>query len=264
MPRKAYVKEVRDVIAKKLDIGISRIYVLAKELADEAQVSTEDGIYLLAARNNINLNKLLPNDKVNEIRKLHLSHRPVPSAPPQLTSRKTASDSHLRTINIGKQFILTNPILPGRILKEAKEMSEKVYPLLYVLENSIREVILRVMRNKHGENWWEKKGPKEIIKEVQKRKETENENPWHGRRGSHEIYYTDILHLGRIVQNNWADFKNILPDAQWLTLKLGEISHSRNPVSHMNPLKENDINRIKVFFTDWQNIIKAKLSIISE
>lgn len=143
-------------------------------------------------------------------------------------------------------------------------MSENVYPLLYILENSIREVILRVMQNKYGDDWWDTKVPNPIKKEVQDRINHENKNPWHGRRNVKKIYYTDILHLGRIIQNNWQDFKDIFPTIPWLTQRLEEISHSRNPVAHMNPLSRKDINRIKVYFRDWQDQIKDKLSNIPQ
>lgn len=260
MPKKPHLKAVSEALVKKLGIGKSRIYEMAKQIADGVQVSTEKGIYLLAAKNGINLTKYLHTDEVREIRELHLkSNQQMQSPPPSSPAKKEVS-SKPRIINIGQQFTLTDPILPNKILKEAEEMSKDVYPLLYVLENSIRELILRVMRIKHGNNWWDTKVPKDIRDEVQKRKEKENENPWHGRRGAHEIYYTDISWLGRIVQNNWQNFKDILPSITWLTQRLDDITHSRNPVAHMNPLSKHDIARIKVYFGDWQRQVDAKLS----
>jgi len=79
---------------------------------------------------------------------------------------------------------------------------------------------------------------------------------------AHSIYYTDLEHLGRIVQNNWADFKEILPTQQWLMQRVDEISHSRNPVAHMNPIDKHDIQRIKVYFHDWEKHISAKRSLM--
>lgn len=264
MPKKAYVKAVREALVRRLGVGDKHIYKLAQPLANDAQASAEDGVYLLAAKKGIRLNKYLPEEKVDEIRKLHLQLNPqrAPESHPKSTRKKAPTTPKFYKIQVGKKFTLTDQILPGRILKEAEEMSENVYPLFYVLENSIREVISRVMKAKHGDKWWDTKVPNEIKNEVQKRKEKEKENPWHGKRGSHEIYYTDILHLGRIVKNNWSDFRSILPDDTWLTQKLDEISHSRNPVAHMNPLSQKDIKRIEVYFRDWHDQIKAKTSAI--
>lgn len=265
MPKKAHVKAVREALAKKLSVGDRHIYKLAQPLANDAQASAEDGVYLLAAKERINLNKYLPEGKVSEIRELHLklNQQQALGSYQESTRKKAQTTPRFSKMTcIGKGFTLTDPILPARILIEAKKMSETVYPLLYVLENSIREVIVRVMSNKYGNNWWDVEVHKDIKDEVQRRKRQEKENPWHGKRGAHEIYYTDILHLKRIVQKNWSDFKDILPGQQWLTQRLEEISHSRNPVAHMNPLSQKDIKRIEVYFRDWHDQIKAKTSAI--
>lgn len=265
MPKKAHVKAVREALAKKLGIGERRIYAKAKDLGGTL-VSPEDGIYLLAAHSGIKLNNFLPKDKVEKIRELSfkLNQQPVSRVYQYSTQGKTSTSPKPRTIRIGKEFNCASPILPNKILEEAKKMAENVYPLLYVLENSIREVILRVMKGKYGANWWDTKVHKDIKKTVQDRKNDEQKNPWHGPRGAHEIYYTDLEHLQRIVQNNWCDFEAILPDQQWFTQRLKEISKSRNPVAHMNPLNPKDIKRIEVYYRDWQDQIKNKRSEIPQ
>lgn len=176
------------------------------------------------------------------------------------TSKKSINKAIQLTV--GKTFEVTDSLLPHKVVSEAKEMAEVVYPLLYVFENSVRGIIIRVMQSAHGSNWWDTKVSKDIQQEVQKRRVKEDQNPWHGKRGVHPIYYTDLEHLGRIVQNNWADFKAILPTIQWLTQRVDEISHSRNPVAHMNPLSKDDIQRIKVYFRDWEKQIRSKRTII--
>ncbi len=262
MPKKPHVKALREVIAKKLGIKTSRIYAKAAALATKAQTKTEDGIYLLAAQSGINLNKYLPKDRVDQIRHLlfQINQHTQPSQIAKRTSTKTVGKTI--SLTVGKTFTVSDPLLADKVLAEAKEMAEKVYPILYVFENSVREMIVRVMRSVHGPNWWDTKVSKEIREEVQKRKAKEEQNPWHGKRGAHAIYYTDLEHLGRIVQNNWVDFKAIVPTPQWLTQRLDEIGHSRNPVAHMNPLTKDDNQRIKVYFRDWGKLITAKRHLI--
>ena len=168
------------------------------------------------------------------------------------------------TVNICKNISLKNPILSEKVLKEAKYMAEKVYPLLYVFENSAREMIIRVMRNSYGDNWWDidTKVSTDIRNTVKDRIAKEDRNPWHGRRGAHPIYYTDLEHLGQIVKNNWPLFKLILPTQEWFLQRVKEISHSRNPVAHMNPLSKEDVDRIKVYTKDWEKQIAQKKSAI--
>lgn len=263
MPKKSHVKKLREEIEKKLGIKTARIYEKAKALATSAQTKTEDGIYLLAAQSGTNLNKYLPQDKVNQIRQLlfQLNRQVQPAQ--SVKSPKEKPKFKMVSVNIGRAFKLKDPLLTEKVLTEAKVMAGEVYPLLYVFENSVREMIVRVMQKVHGPNWWELKVSKDIQEEVQRRKAREDKNPWHGKRGAHPIYYTDLEHLGRILQNNWTDFKDILPTQQWLIQRLDEISHSRNPVAHMNPLNRHDIQRIKVYFRDWEKHISAKRALIA-
>ena len=262
MAKKPQVKALREVISERLGIKTSRIYAKANALATKVQTRTEDGIYLLAAESGINLNRYLPKERVDQIRQLlfQLNQQTRLTQPMTRTSKLPVSKSV--AVRVGKEFTLADPLLSDKVLAEAKEMAEEVYPLLYVFENSVREVILRIMQKAHGPSWWDTKVPSEIRKEVVKRKVREDENPWHGKRGAHPIYYTDLDHLGRIVQNNWVDFKKIFPRQQWLEQRLDEISHSRNPVAHMNPLRKNDIQRVKVYFRDWETVIRAKRDLL--
>jgi hypothetical protein len=262
MPKKPGIKELREAIAQKLDIKTARIYKRASDLTVLAQGKTEDGLYLLAAKSGINLNKYLPQGKVEQIRQIlfQINQHPQPSQSMKTSPKKSLPKQiHL---SIGAAFRLRDPLLTESVIKEGKEMAEVVYPLLYVFENSVREMILRVMQKIYGPNWWELKVSTDIKGKIQTRKEKEDKNPWHGKRGAHSIYYTDLEQLVHIVRNNWADFKDILPNQQWLVQRLEEISHSRNPVAHMNPLSKHDIQRIRVYFQDWERQITAKRPLI--
>src|SRR5574341_761283 len=261
MPKKPHVAALREAIASKLAIKSSRIYAMAKDLATAAQTKTEEGIYLLAARNGINLTKYLSPEKLKQIRDLLFQlKQSVQTVQPQTDGSKRKTVIKNVTVNISKDISLKNSLLPDKVLKEAKDMAEKVYPLLYFFENSAREVINRVMRHAHGDNWWDTdtKVSSDIRRTVKDRISKEDKNPWHGKRGVHPIYYTDLEHLGLIVKNNWPLFKNIFPDQEWFLQRIKEISHSRNPVAHMNPLSKADIERIKVYTREWEKQLAQK------
>jgi hypothetical protein len=66
------------------------------------------------------------------------------------------SGGHL--IIFADQFVYSDPILPEAKLAEAREMAA-VYPMLYVIENSMRELIRRVLSAKYGQDWLVGKGP---------------------------------------------------------------------------------------------------------
>jgi len=146
MPKKPHVKTLREAISKKLGIKIARIYEKAAVLAIMAQAKTEDGICLLTAQSGVNLNKYRPQEKVNQTRQLlfQLNEQTKPS---QLIKSSVKKSMHkIVAVNIGKAFKLKDPLITGKVISEAKEMAEEVYPLLYVFENSVREMIIRVIR----------------------------------------------------------------------------------------------------------------------
>ena len=159
---------------------------------------------------------------------------------------------------------LTDPLLPQRILGDAQTMAEQVYPLLYLLENSLRELIRRVLRNAHGDEWWAQAVPGDVRREVQRRRDREAEEPWHGRRGAPEVFYTDFGHLKRIVTSNqnWPYFQGILPSQQWLGQRLDELEMSRNTIAHCNPLQPHNIERFRIYLGDWQRQIDAVRDLI--
>ena len=141
-------------------------------------------------------------------------------------------------------------------------MATHAYPLMYIFENSVREFISRVLRVKHGNSWWDTAAPKDVKQEVERRRQRESKNPWHGKRGAHSIFYTDLDHLARIVTANWQDFALYLPNQQWLTQKLDETTFSRNVVAHNNPLADKDIKRVEVFLSDWQDLMRVKVPLL--
>jgi hypothetical protein len=132
----------------------------------------------------------------------------------------------------------------------------ELYAKLYVLENSIRSVINRVMMKAYGAGWWATHAPSEVRKTVQGRKDREDKVPWHGKRGVHELYYSDFSDLGNIVQMHWAQFKGILHKQNWVS-RLEELEPGRNTIAHHNPVSENERKRFEVFFADWTALVTA-------
>jgi len=82
-------------------------------------------------------------------------------------------------------------------------------------------------------------------------------NPWHGKRGSAPIFYTLIDDLKSIIKNNWGDFASLFPNQTWIDTRIGEIERSRNIIAHNNPLAKRDIDRIKLYFEDWEAQVKT-------
>jgi hypothetical protein len=100
-------------------------------------------------------------------------------------------------------------------------------------------------------DWWETQVAKGIRDKVQNRREKEGTNRWHSRRGAEEIYYTDFGDLALIIQNGWSDFSDLFPDVAWIGNRLKELEQSRNVIAHNNVLDKLELDRIRMYLSDW-------------
>lgn len=153
-----------------------------------------------------------------------------------------------------KEAEIICPNVPNSVLSEAKKMSE-VYPYFYVFENSIRFFIIDVLGSKYTKDWWTIKVNPKIQAKAKDRQSREGRNRWHGTRGEHPIFYVDIDDLQKIITSNFQDFEEKLPAVdrpiEWLTNRIEEVELSRNIIAHHNPLSDDDIARVKMYFKDW-------------
>jgi len=153
-------------------------------------------------------------------------------------------------IDVGKGLRVTDPLLPRKLVEEASRMAG-IYPVVYIFENSVRNLVSNVMTRKYGDKWWDVKITGKMKETVRGRIEKDERNRWHGRRGAHPIFYTDIGDLKSIITANWADFQAIFPNQQWVSGKIEEIEMSRNVIAHNNPLEDRDVTRLEIYLQDW-------------
>ena len=125
------------------------------------------------------------------------------------------------------------------------------------------------MTNKYGKDWWSTKiapSPhfRKTQQEIESRKTADNENRFHGHRGSHEIFYTDIEDLNKIIEQFFEDFRPILKQPKsWYDNMLRTINLSRRIIAHNNPLTERDFDRVKHNFADWcDQLVLAKENLV--
>ncbi len=251
--------ELRQAVRTTLDGITERAlnYHIASKMKTHPTASREDALLLVAADAEINISQYA-NDAatLDRVRQLRQS-RPATDAIPTPRRERLPTPKGV-TLKIGRDLKLKDPILPQRIIREAKMMAERVYPKMYVLENSVREVILRVMRKAHGDGWWNTHAPDKMREGVQRRQSAEKGKAWHGKRGAHEIYYTDIDDLKRIVNKNYDDFRELFPDPTWFDHTIDVVTPSRNVSSHHNPLSADDVKRVDVFLKMWQDQYRRK------
>jgi hypothetical protein len=145
--------------------------------------------------------------------------------------------------------------LSAKHMGDAERMA-KVYPLLYVFENSAREFIDGHLAQKYGKDWWD--DPKLVVKDVRDAVEisrkAEAANRTHTSSKARPIYYTTFGNLVRIVESEKGRTvfkKPLFPRPTWFTELVKASEHTRNIVMHMNPLQPADVRRLEMALQDW-------------
>lgn len=259
-------RQLRKALLEKLGFTPQALSQRVQKLKTQYAMTTEDATYVIAQREGIILDKYLDKDTVDRVRSLlqHIS-APIQALPPVTRATRRGKEEPgvvQRVIVIGKEFKITDPILQQKKILEAKEMAS-IYPLLYILENSIREVIDRVMTSRHGDNWWDSEAPKSLRDTVSKRMADERRNAWHQRRGVRPIDYLDLYQLPALMRKIQKEVEpDIIPSLEWFTQLVEEVYKSRCVVCHMNPLDRDNIQLVKLRFAQWQKLISDKKNLI--
>jgi hypothetical protein len=248
-------KELKSELIAQLGVTRQAVEGRASRLkAKYGPMTTEEAIGLVAHDQEIDVSRFLESSQVDKIRSLVRQRALLES--PEVRRRATQTPVRVVKVVVGGEYTLSDPILPTRVLDDAKQMAN-IYAELYVFENSVREVISRALARAHGNDWWDACVSPRIQRRAQGRMTDDDRNAWHGRRGDHPIYYIDIGDYVSIITTRWADFADFFPDQSWVVQRIGEIERSRNTVDHHNPLPPADQNRVRGFFGDWCRQIES-------
>jgi hypothetical protein len=232
-------------------------------------MSTPEAVYTIAFEEGIDISVYLSPEETERVRQLIAQLRTstaMASAPnregSQATKRPAAPKPAL--VSIGGVNVERLPGMSATTAKEAKTMAEKVYPTIYVFENSARELIAAILEAAIGADWWQQVVPHKVREQAQKHKDGEANDPWHGRRGSSMIDYTLLSDLPKIVGANeaWPHFKPIFARKSFFEELVNDINISRRIAAHMNPISAEDVKHIEAAFRKWSGTLKAKRDLI--
>jgi hypothetical protein len=249
---------IKAELLAKLGVSPQRLSQLAAKRKAELPMSTPHAVYTIAHENGIDVSKHLSAEETKEIRSLVSSLGPQRRDPSQRPVRPKARAPKDVKIKIGTVDVGKVPALKASHAHDAKRMSERVYPTLYVFENSVRDLIEAVLHAKHGKDWWREGVPQKVRETAAKHKADEAKDPWHGTRGGREIDYIFLNDLWSIVKYNWGDFQNLFPDQAWIqTLITRDMNVSRRVLAHMTPISADDIKGIEAAFRKWVKQLQA-------
>jgi len=257
-------EDLRKLLEKKLNVKQAQLYHIAQGIANSLSISTGDAILVLAAKNQINLHKHggnLPAGKLDQIRGLlpyvpAAAQQPAPVAPSGNGKRAVSRPKRISKVKL--QNAEDDPILDRATLAEIEAMVP-MYRTLSQLENSMRQFIARILKAKHGKDWWDKAAPRGLQETVAKRTADDQVNAWHQKRSSSPIDYLDLDQLKALVRMAQNDFvPAFFPSIEWFQVFVDEIYRSRCVVCHMNPLIQTNIDAVAVRFNQWEMLVKAK------
>jgi hypothetical protein len=129
----------------------------------------------------------------------------------------------------------------------------KVYPDLYILENSLRKIILQTFVK--DENWWEKRVPTKIKDYAKRIEEDEKRYKWRYKGGENPLYYVTLEHLLKIIMANWKEFKYIR-DQEKLKVWVEELIPIRNLIAHNKRIHKTDGKQVQLNVDKILRLIK--------
>lgn len=143
----------------------------------------------------------------------------------------------------------------GRVDSSGKDVGRKVYWKLYAIENLVRLIVHSVLTAQYGPGWWSVAVDPGIQGQVRTRMAEYAKQPWHSTPGKHEIYYTFLLDLNKVITANSHLFRPVIPDIDQWVAKIEQVRLPRNIVGHMNWPNATDRTRIDVFYADIQHLV---------
>lgn len=138
-------------------------------------------------------------------------------------------------------------------LKVRLETSAIAFALFFSFENMARQLVSERLAETRGVGWWTITGvvPNAVKTRVKSQMDAAGKKKWHDVTAALEIDFTLFGDLYAIIDQNWADFKDLFLDLGWVKTRMDELEMSRNAVMHGRTLPPSEIARIQQYFDDW-------------
>lgn len=148
----------------------------------------------------------------------------------------------------------------ARVDAAGRNIGSRVYWKLYAIENLLRVLVHSVLTAQAGANWWTVTVEPKLRRRVADRMKEYASRPWHSTPGKHDVYYTFLSDLSKIITVNSHLFKPIIPDIDQWVARIEQVRLPRNIVGHMNWPSTTDRQRIDVCHADLQQLVQQLAS----
>ena len=128
----------------------------------------------------------------------------------------------------------------------------RVYAQLFLLENSMRGLIEKVLKRHLGEDWWEKAANSPMKQKHEARVRNEKSKKWAPARGEFgPLYALDWPDLIKLMRKYPDQFTGYLGDINFLH-RFEDAGSFRNVVAHNGVLREqDDFDLIRIYYQNW-------------
>jgi hypothetical protein len=268
MPRPPSKPTLRAALVAKLgNPDRRRLHRLANAARKRyGPMSRADTYAVLADEQGIKLHQYLVEPDLGRVRVIIAAGRDAAPAAENGKRPRAKTETRLKEIVVdGARFAIDDPILPEQVSADVARMAS-VYPLTYVFENSVRELVTRVMQKKYGADWWKQPMvPKKVFDHVETNKKNEAAVPWHATRGTHDIHYTgidDLIAIMFATNDNRPTFEAILGKETGVRHLVEIIEQSRHAIAHHRPLPPDEIKRLQLNVRAWQKLMRERKHLI--
>lgn len=140
-------------------------------------------------------------------------------------------------------------LLDDRFVTEARRMAT-VSTAIAAFENTVRDLVRRVLLEHPGADWWESVSAS-IRAKAKKRQADEAQHRFHTQRGEDPVSFIDFRDLLNVMRANEAAFAPFWPSPEWARSVFDAVERSRNVIMHSGTLDQEDIERVGVMIRDW-------------
>lgn len=141
-------------------------------------------------------------------------------------------------------------ILDQQFVESARRMAT-VYTAIAAFENSVRDLVRKVMLEAKGADWWDTSVSNGIRAKAKKRQEEEAKHRFHTQRGDDPVSFIDFGDLLNIMRASEALFAPFWPSPEWARGIFDAVERSRNVIMHSGTLDLEDIERVGLNLRDW-------------
>jgi len=242
-------RSVKKLLLAKLRISSQALSQRAKKIKSSfGPMSTEEAVYVIAHQEGIDLSRILSVQIIDRIRSL------VPKILPRAKLVTSLTTTKSKRANKPDKLY---PLVTNSLISRITAIGDESFRQVFILENSIRNLIIHKLSKAYGKDWWLTANIKGVRDTVQRTRDKEKKYPHREKRGLHEVYYSNFADLKQIILNERKHFLDVIVDYQWFEVEMNEVYMARNLLAHSVVISEDDASRIRVFYRDWARLLET-------